>query len=91
VAQVVDTLFYEIGGLGVRFPIVSLGCSVDLIHLAALLPLGLTQVVIEISTTGYLLEGGVEGKGGRYVGLTTFPHSFVDFQEILEPSTSCSP
>jgi len=47
--------------------------------------LELTQVLTEISSRG------TGSKGDRWVGLTTFPHSCVDFLEILGASTSWNP
>ena len=58
-----EALLYEIGGLGVRFPRVSLGFSVEFIHPAAILPLEVTQVVTEISTRGIYWGWGVKAAG----------------------------
>ena len=51
--------------------------------------LGLTQPVTEMSTRG--ISWGCGGKGGRCVGLTTFPPLCADFVEILKAWTYWSP
>jgi len=45
--------------------------------------LGLTQPLTEMNTRNISREG----KGGRYVGLTTLPPSCADCLEIWEPQT----
>ena len=66
---------------------VSLEFSIDIILPAALLALGLTQPLREMSNRNISWEV----KGGRCVGLTTLPLSCADCLEIWEASTSWNP
>ena len=60
----------QAGGSRFRFPIVSLVFFIDIILPVALWPWDSTQPRLEMSTRNISI-GGVEGKGGRYIVLTT--------------------
>jgi hypothetical protein len=77
----------QAGRSRVRSPILSLEFSIDIILLTALLPLGSTQPLTEMSTRNISWWG----KGGRCVGLTNLPSSCADCLEIWEPQTSWKP
>jgi len=84
VAQLVEALRYKPEGRGFDSPMVLLEFFIDIILLAALWPLGLTQPLTEMSTRN-ISWGGGGINGGRCVRLTTLPPSCADCLEIWEP------
>jgi len=60
---------------------VSLEFFIDIILLGRTLALRLTQPLTEMSTRNI----SCGGKGGRFVGLTTLPHSCADCLDISKP------
>jgi hypothetical protein len=82
VAQLVDALLYKPESRGGRLPVVSMKFFFDVFLPGRTLALGSTQPLTEMSNyQEYLLRG----KGCRFVGLTTLPHSCADCFEIWEP------
>jgi hypothetical protein len=63
----------QAGRLWVRFSMRLLDFAIDIILPAAMWPLGSTQLLTEMSTRN--LPGGMGGKGGRRVRMTTSPPS----------------